>query len=135
MRMPLPPPPAAGLISSGKPTARARSAKVVGIVVLDRRRRDRKAARRDKSAGPHLVAHQLDRFGCGADEDQARVRHLAGEVRILGQEAITRMDRAGAACARRGDDLRAVEIGCDRRRAGDLDRAIGGPNRRRRRIG
>ena len=106
-----------------------------GIVVFDGRRRDRKAARRNKSAGAHLVAHELDGVGGGADEDQARLRHLAGEVCILGQEAIAWMDRAGAACARRGDDLRAVEIGCDRRRAGDLDRAICGPNSRRARVG
>src|SRR6476646_5366176 len=106
--MPLPPPPAAGLINSGTPTARART---------------------------HLVAHEFDRIGGGADEDQARISHLTGEVRILGEETIAGMDRTSTACARRSDDLRAVEIGRDRCRAGDLDRAIGGVNSRRTRIG
>src|SRR5262249_22658651 len=96
------------------------------IVVLDSRRRDRKAARRNESARPYLVAHEFDRFRGGADENQAGVSHLAGEMGVLGKQAGTGMDRAGAAGARRRDDLRAVEISRDRGSAGDLDGTVGG---------
>ena len=107
MRMPLPPPPADGLISSGKPTSRARADEALRIVVLDRRRRDRKAVLGDEGARADLVAHQLDRIGVGPTKAIPAASTTPGEVGILGQEAVAWMDGVGAGGCGRGDDLRA----------------------------
>ena len=57
--------------------------KTRGVVILNRRGRDRKAAALNEAARPHLVTHQIDRFGRGSDEDQARIRHAARKGRVL----------------------------------------------------
>ena len=95
------------------------------VVIFDCRWRDRKAAGGDEGAGAHLVAHEFDRLRSRTDKRKSRLRDLAGELGVLGQKAVARVDSAGAGLARRSDDLGAVEIGGDRRRAGDLDRVVG----------
>ena len=72
-----------------------------------------------------LVAHRLDGFGVGADEDDARLSERVGESRALGQEPITRMERLGARRLAGRDDLVDDEVGLRRRGRADGDRLIG----------
>ena len=58
----------------------------------------------------------------------------AGEVGVLGQESVARMNGVGAGGDCRGDDLFRVEMGCDRTAALDLDGAVGQAHRRTCRI-
>src|SRR5262249_44362846 len=78
---------------------------------------------------------ELDGVGRRTYKDQAAVGNLAGKMRVLGEKTTAGMDRVRSACARRGDNLSAVEISRDRGGARDLDGAVGGGNRRRARIG
>ena len=61
-------------------------------------------------AGARLVAEQRQRLGLRADEGQSRRGAAAGEVRLLGEEAVAGVERVTAGCARR------------RRRAGPTSR-------------
>ena len=54
---------------------------------------DHRAARRN------LIAHQLDRFGRGANKNYSRFTALAGERGVFGQKTVTGMDRVGTASA------------------------------------
>jgi hypothetical protein len=60
--------------------------------------------------GPDLVAHLLDRGRIRSDPGQAGRDDLAGEAGVLGQEAITRMDRGRPGLARGPDDRRGVQV-------------------------
>ena len=96
MLMPLPPPPAAALISSGKPiaSAAARKASMSPVGVADGATGH--ALRAREIARGNLVAHQSDRLGVGADEDEPGRLHRRREARVLGQKAVAWMDRVGA---------------------------------------
>ena len=72
-----------------------------------------------------LVAHQADHVGRRADEHEAGLLHLLGEVRALGQETVAGVDRLGVGDLRRRDDARDVEIAVDRRPGADADRLVG----------
>ena len=61
-----------------------------------------------------LVAHRLDGFGIGADEDDLRLGQRMRERGALGEEAVARMDRLGACLEAGGDDLVDREIGLGR---------------------
>ena len=54
-----------------------------------------------------LVAHQADRLGRGADEREAALLDALREVRVLGQEAVARMDRDRVGDLGRADDAPA----------------------------
>ena len=54
----------------------------------------------DCPLGGDLVAHDLDRLGARADEHDPRVGARTCELRILGEEAETRVDRVGARATR-----------------------------------
>ena len=87
-----------------------------GLRVGDRASRaghDGDAERLGELAGPHLVAEQGERVRRRADEREPGSRGLAGEVGVLGQEAVPGVDAVGS--ARRGDldDRRPVEVGGD----------------------
>ena len=71
-----------------------------------------------------LVAHRLDGFGIGADEDDLRFRERMRERRALGKKAVTRMDRLGARLETGGDDLVDREIGRRGRGRADGDRLV-----------
>ncbi len=71
-----------------------------------------------------LVAHRGDRFGIGPNEDDARGGQCAGESLALGQKAVTRMHRFGAARLAGLDDLVDHQIALCRRRRPDGDRGI-----------
>ena len=72
-----------------------------------------------------LVAHGQDRGWRRADEHQPRLVTGAGEVLVLGEKAITRMDRIGARGLRRSDDRRDAQIGLRWQRLTDADGLVG----------
>ena len=74
---------------------------------------DGHAARGDGLARGDLVAHGRDRLGGRAHEHDPRDGAGAGELRVLGEEAVAGVDRVGPARAGGGEDLVEVEIGVD----------------------
>ncbi|GAB1413220.1 hypothetical protein MASR1M97_19560 [Candidatus Desulfobacillus denitrificans] len=75
--------------------------------------------------GLGLVAHQADRLGRRADEDEAGLRAGLGEGGVLGEEAVAGMHGLGAGGLGGGDDPLDVEVGLARRRGADLDGFVG----------
>ena len=99
-------------------------------LVLDRAVRagdDRYAGRMRQRARRDLVAQLGDGLGLGADEgDLARAADL-GEMLVLGQETVPRMDRVGVGDLGRGDDRGDVEVALRALRRPDADRLVGLP--------
>ena len=125
-RMPLPPPPATALISSGKPippaSSRSRGSVLVGPVIA---RHQRHAGRRQQRLGAVLAAQPLHRLGRRPDEDQPRVAHRPRERRTLRQEAVTRMDRRRPGPPRRLQHPLDQQIALRRRRRAQPHRLVG----------
>ena len=67
---------------------------------IGRARDDRHAGRLHRLARPGLRAHQLDRRRRRADPDEPRLLDRARERRVLGEEAVARMDGLGARARR-----------------------------------
>ena len=65
------------------------------------RRQHRDAGRDRVLLGGDLVAGHLEHVAARADEGDARLGGGLGEVRVLGEEAVARVDRVGAALAGR----------------------------------
>ena len=107
-RMPRPPPPADALTSSGRSAS-------VGLVG---RLQGRDAGRPHQLLGVDLRAHRVDRLGRRADPGQPGADDRAGEVGVLGQEAVAGVDRVGAGRLGRGQDRVDVEVGLGRGVAG-----------------
>ncbi|MDQ1216649.1 hypothetical protein QE411_001504 [Microbacterium arborescens] len=63
--------------------------------------------------GRDLVARHLEHARGRTDERDARVGSTGGELGVLGQEAVSRVDRVRPALARDADDLVDVEVGPD----------------------
>ncbi len=76
----------------------------------------------------HLVAHEPDRVGARADEDEARPLDLFREVRVLREKAVAGMDRLRVGHLGRGDDRRNVEVAQRRGRRPDAHRLVGEPD-------
>ena len=66
-----------------------------------------------QALGRHFVAHQRDHLGAGPDEAQATLLAGARELRVLGEEAIARMDGVGAALPGHVQDLLDAQVGVD----------------------
>ncbi len=79
-----------------------------GVVILDGRGRNRKAAPLDKGAGADLVAHQVDDLGCGTDKRHAGLVQRGDEACVFRQKAIARMHRVRADAFCRLDDPRVL---------------------------
>ena len=112
-----------GLDQSREADFGRRRGKIGALVEFDglKRRHVRLAHQRLRR---ELVAHRGDRSGRRADPDQAGVGHGAGEVRVLGQEAVAGMDRVGAGAGGRGQYLLHVEVGLRRGTAVQPDRFV-----------
>ncbi len=65
-------------------------------------------------AGNDLVAKLLKDLDARADEDQPGFQTGTGEVGVLGEEAVTRMDGIDLVLLGQGDDAGYVEVGADR---------------------
>ena len=72
-----------------------------------------------------LVAHHADGLGARADEDEAGAFDAFGEIRVLAEEAVARMDRLGVGHFGGGDDRRHVEVAVLGRGGADADRFVG----------
>ena len=88
-------------------------------------RHQRHAERAHRRLGGDLVAHHADVVGGRADKGHVVRLHRLGEARVLGQEAVARMDRVGAAQVGGGQDRRDVEVAVARRRRADADAFVG----------
>ena len=108
-RIPRPPPPAAALTRSGKPSSAASPVGTTGTP----------ASFGDPLRG-ELVAAQPQRLGRRPDPREAGRADRLGEVGVLREEAVAGMDRVGAGALRGADVLLGVEV------ARDLDRLVGG---------
>src|SRR5450830_180735 len=75
--------------------------------------------------GRHLVAHQADRVGAGADEDEAGFLHALGEVGVLRQETVAGVDRFGVRHFGGADDGGHVQVTQRRLGRADTDRFVG----------
>eukprot|EP00962_Isochrysis_galbana_P003608 scaffold1027_cov116-Isochrysis_galbana.AAC.1 len=107
IRMPLPPPPSTALSRTGEPSMRPH--------------RSASAARGNASClhqalGRVLGAHRPHRRAGGADERQAGGDDRVGEVGILGEEAVPRVDGLGARPARHVEYPVASQVRVGRRR-------------------
>ncbi len=71
--------------------------------------------------GGHLVAHQADGVGFGADEGEARLFDLFGEIGILGEKAVAGVNGGGTGNLCRGDDRRNVQVGIGGKGRADAD--------------
>ena len=71
-----------------------------------------------------LVAHRLDGFGIGTDENDVSLGESVRERRALREKAVARMDSLGACLETGGDDLVDREIGLGRGRRAYRDRLI-----------
>ena len=83
----------------------------VGLGRLGRRREHRDAGPVSDLLGADLVAHRRDHVGRGADPGETGIDDGAGEVGILGQEAIAGVDRVGPRQPSCRDDQVDAEIG------------------------
>src|SRR5439155_1704041 len=75
--------------------------------------------------GTHLVAHQPDVLWAWTDEDETRALYFLREVGILGEKAVSRMDRLGVGDLGGADDRRNVQVAGDPRRWPDAYRLVG----------
>ena len=75
--------------------------------------------------GAGLVAHRPDRFRRRPDEDQSGIAAGLRKILVLGEEAIARMHRAGAAGFGGRDDRIDPQIRLRRQRLADPHRLIG----------
>ncbi len=74
-------------------------------------RHQRHTCRRSGVLGFDLQGHGLDGLRRWSDPDQARGHHPAGELRVLRQEPVARMDRIGPDALSGRQDLVHVQIG------------------------
>ncbi len=74
--------------------------------------------------GGDLVAHQADVLRFGANEDEAASLHALGEVRVLGQEAVARVDGDRVGDLGGGDQGRDVEVAVGGFGRADADRFV-----------
>ncbi|MEY9853649.1 hypothetical protein ABH923_003327 [Leifsonia sp. EB41] len=79
-------------------------------------------------AGRHLVAEALDGLRGRADPGQAGRDDRAGEVGVLGQEAVAGVDCVGAGAARDREDLVDDQVGLGAGRALEGVRLVGEPH-------
>ena len=85
-------------------------------------------------AGGDLVAKRGNGLGGGADPGQACVDDLLGELRVLRQEAVARVDRVRAGLLRRGDDLVHVQVALGRGLPAEGEGLVGELDERRVRV-
>ena len=92
---------------------------------------DRHAVLLHQLSGALLVAHAADHSGGRADEDDAVLLALPGEIRVFRQKAVARMDCFAVISLRRGEEYVLIKIALRRRRRADADRLRGELHRKR----
>ena len=92
---------------------------------LGRARHDRGTAPQRRLAGRHLVAHLVDGRRGRADERDTHGGDGAGEVGVLGEEAVAGVDTVRAAAADRVQDRLGVEVALSCALAAERVRLVG----------
>ena len=126
-RIPLPPPPATALISTGQPIASASAARQ-RVVLRPPRDSPAPPARRPPAISALAASFSpIARIAAGrrADEGEPRRLHRLDELRVLRQEPVARMDRLRPGRQRRRDDRLAAQVALRRRRRADPHRGVG----------
>src|SRR5690606_26104514 len=72
-----------------------------------------------------LAAHEADGLGARADEDEAALLHALGEVGVLREEAVARVDGHGVGDLGRADDRGDVEVALGGGRGTDAHGLVG----------
>ena len=85
-------------------------------------------ARLHQRARRGLAAHGADRRRRRPDERRARRRDRLGEIGVLRQEAVARVNRVRARLLDRVDNLVGAQVALARRRRPDRDRLVGEPH-------
>ena len=100
---------------------------VLGVVVdgAVRARYTRYARFLHRFDGRDLVTHQANGLGARADEDEAGFFDHFGEIGVLGEKAVTRVDGHCTGYLGGGDDGRDVEVGFSTGRSADTDGFVG----------
>src|SRR6478735_236023 len=75
--------------------------------------------------GRYLVAHHADHVGARADEREAALLDPLGEIRVLRQETVTRMNPDRVGYLGGADDRRHVEVALLGLRRTDTHRLVG----------
>ena len=136
-RIPLPPPPADALTSTGNPIASAAAAdaaiRLIAQACCPGHHRHARASH--QRTGADLGAHPLDRLRGRTDENQSGGGAGRRKRGILGEKSVAGMDRVGAGAAGGVDHRGDVEIALRRGRRTDPDRHVGGANVPRARVG
>ncbi len=112
--MPRPPPPAAALTRSGYPISSAEPCGNGGDAGLAR-----------DALGCELVATEPERSRRRADPGEPGCDHRLGEVGVLGQEAVARVDSVGVGSERSANLLGGIEIRVDLDRLTRAPRVVG----------
>ena len=73
----------------------------------------------------HLVAHGADGFRLGAHEHETAFFHTLGEVGVLGQKAVSRVDGVSPRLLDGGDDLLGAQVALARGRRPDRPGLLG----------
>ena len=124
--MPLPPPPADGFTSTGKANLSAALARSLSVIPASSATgHDRHARRGDVELRLDLVPHQTDRGRRWSDEDDAVGGARVGEVRVLGEESVARMNGVGAGTRAGVKHPLDVQVALARRRRAEVQRVIG----------
>ena len=95
---------------------------------LGRAGNDRRATTLGGEPARDLVAHLGDRRRRRADERHAHVGDRAGEVGVLGEEAVAGVDAVGATVADRAEDRVGVEVTLGRGLPAERVRLVGEPD-------
>jgi hypothetical protein len=111
MRMPLPPPPCAALIISGKPMRSASRAAARDPAPPGIARHHRHTCGGHQFLGAGLGTHLAHRRGPGPMKTRPAALDRIGEVGVLGKKAVARMDRLRAGLPRRIEDGLATQVG------------------------
>src|ERR1017187_10504788 len=74
--------------------------------------------------GRDFVAHEADGFGFRSDEGEAALLHALCEIGVLGQEAVTRVDRDRVRDFRGADDGWHIQVALRRGRRSNADRFV-----------
>ena len=137
-RIPLPPPPAAALTISGKPTSSAARHQVLIAQTAFSAGHDRHTGAGHRLACGNLVAHRGDGVRGRTDKSNAFIPTGLGKVGTFSQEAITRMDSVGSGFLADLEDLVDHQIAvtgrpgrCDRLRRRSAHAAQCGRHRNR----
>ena len=125
-RKPLPPPPPTALQAIGKPIS---SAAFIAASTLSSGAGvagdDRHVGRLHDLAGAGLRTHRIDRVGRRADPGDVGLADPPGELGVLGEKPVARVDRVGAGLLGNLEDLVDVQVALGRHGGAEQEGLVG----------